>query len=65
MDGFIIDLTQPPEEGELQTDRSASQFQEIRNAGVGINPENEAQREEDQVSEMGSGSHLEIETAPK
>ena len=61
---FIIDLAQPPEEVEFHKDRCASQFQEIVDSWVEIHPENEAKREEDHVSEMGDGSHLEIETVP-
>ena len=41
---------------------SASQFQEIAGSGIEINPENETQREGDQIIEMGSVSRLECET---
>ena len=37
----------------------ASQFQEIGNSGIGINHENEIPREEDQLVDMGAGSHVE------
>ena len=59
---FIRVLSRPPEEVELQKDRFASQFQEIENSGIEINPENETQREEDLVSEMRADSPLGRET---
>ena len=63
MGEFIIDLAHHPQEVELRKRRFASQFQEIKNSRIGINPENDARRE-DQVIDMGDGSHLERETDP-
>ena len=40
---------------ELQKDRFAPKFREIERPGIEINPENEVQREEDQLGEMGGG----------
>ena len=55
---FILVATQHPEEDELRKDRSASQFRDIWNSGIEIDPENEVGREEYQVSEMRDGAHL-------
>ena len=38
--------------------RFASQFREIENSRIEINPWNDAQREEDQLSEMGAETHI-------
>ena len=47
---------------ELRKDRFESRLQEVGNSGIEIDPENDAQWEEDQVSEIGAVSHLESET---
>ena len=60
----VIDLAQPPGGVGLQKGRFASQFQEIGNSGIEINPENDVQREEDQLSEMGDGAPFGSEIIP-
>ena len=52
------------EAAELQRDRFASHLQEIRDSGIEINPENEMQRD-DQLGEMGAGTHVERESISK
>ena len=42
----------------MQKGRFASQFREIENSRIEINPWNDAQREEDQLSEMGAETHI-------
>ena len=54
----MIDSAQPPEAVELQKGISPSRFLEIENSGLWINPENEVKSEEDQLSEMGAGTHI-------
>ena len=56
---FIIDLAKPNDEDELRKARFASQFQEIGDTWDEINHENEGRSEEDQLSEMGDGAHVE------
>ena len=59
---YIIDIRQLPSMAESRKDIFAPLFQEIRNSGIEIDPENATQREEDRVSGNGAGSHCESET---
>ena len=64
MEDFVIGPTQHPEEIALRKDRFPSQFRDIGKSGFEISPENEARREEDQLSEMGYETHFESESIP-
>ena len=57
-------MAKRPGEVEFLKGRFPSQFQEVGNSGLEIDPSNEAQRAEGQVSEMGADSHLGSETVP-
>ena len=57
-------MSKPPGEAELQKDRFAPKLQGVWNSRMEIYSENEAQREEDQLSEMATGAHLESEIVP-
>lgn len=46
----------------MQNDRSPSQLHGIGNSGIEITPENETQRAEGQVIEMGDSPRLESDT---
>ena len=56
---FIIDLAKPPGEVGFPRDRSPSKFRETGNSGIEINHVGAMRREEDQLGEMGDGTHVE------
>ena len=62
--GFITDSAQTQERSKIKKDRFASRRQEIGDSGGEIDQATEAQREEDHVSEIGTGSHSESEIVP-